>query len=322
MTGPVRFGLIGVGRWGKVYVKTLRAVGPEFARLTHAATSRPENAAALPEGVRVERDWRALLSAGCDALIIATPAPAHADIVEACVEAGMPCIVEKPLCLDVETAERVHARVTASGAPVLVNHTYLFNPGYVALRESVRRDGTPVRLILSEGVGLGPFRPETPAVWDWGAHDVSLCLDLMGRPPESVEALGLKPEGGAQAAEQACMRLGFSGGAQAWIHIGRLSPFDRRTFSVFTSRRLVAFDELDAKRVSAGPFAFDDRGSGAPAPRGPVALEPGRLPMEEMLRYFVRGLRGGPREHFGTALALDVTRVLARAEAALSSSSV
>ena len=137
---PPRLGLIGVGRWGKVYLRTLASLS-DRCRLSGLCTSNPENADGLGPSVTVTPDWRALVQSDCDAVIIATPPATHAQIVEACLEAGKPCLVEKPLCLDVATAERLHRRVQASGVPVLVDHTQLFSPAYQALREAVVRGG-------------------------------------------------------------------------------------------------------------------------------------------------------------------------------------
>jgi len=146
-----------------VYIRTLAALG-ERCRLTHLCTSRPQNATLADHPVAVVSDWRELIRAACDAVVIATPPHLHAEMVEACVEAGKPCIVEKPLCLDVERAERLHRRIQASNTPVLVNHTYLFHPAYLALKQALEEAGEPIRVILSEEGGFGPFRTHTLTV--------------------------------------------------------------------------------------------------------------------------------------------------------------
>ncbi|MBI3088505.1 MAG: Gfo/Idh/MocA family oxidoreductase [Candidatus Omnitrophica bacterium] len=317
MAAPVRFGLIGLGRWGKVYLRSLLALG-DRCRITHLATSRPEHAALVPYRVQVTADWRALLRAECDAVIIATPAHTHADIVDACLEARRPCIVEKPLCLDVARAERLHQRAQASGVPVLVDHTMLFSPAYQAMRRLREERGEPIRLIVSEGMALGPFRTDISALWDWCPHDVSLCLDLLGQAPVAVAALG-GPVDGRGSPELLTVRLDFAGGACAWIQAGRLASSKRRSLSVFTDTRLFRLDGVgpDPLTVSDFPFAQREADPVAASPEVRVVPVPARLPLEQMLIEFVDGLAGGDRPRFGTGLALDVVRVLARCEAAL-----
>ena len=318
MASTIRFGLIGAGRWGTVYIRTLDALSRR-CRLTHLCTSKPESAGLVPRSVQVVRDWRALVASDCDAVIIATPPDTHAKMLEACLDAGKPCIVEKPLCLDAATAERMHQHVRKSRVPVLVDHTHLFSSTYARLKEMLHRTGEPIRLIMSEGMALGPFRSHTPALWDWAPHDVSLCLDLMGRAPGHVDALGgpADPEGDP---EMVSIRLEFSGGSCAWIQAGRCAPRKRRNLTVFTDAHLYVWDAYAPEPLTVATIDFRARYAGGIAePMKTSALKPvsADTPVARMLTYFVKGLGGGDRTYFGTALGRDVTRVLAACGAAM-----
>ena len=308
-------GLIGAGRWGKVYLKTVASLA-DRCRLSHLCTSDPRNAEGLASSVTVTPDWQSVVRSDCDGVIIATPPDTHAQMLEACLEAGKPCLVEKPLCLDLATAERLHQQVQASGVPVLVDHTQLFSPAYEALKAALAASGETVQMLVSEGVGFGPFRSHTTALWDWCPHDVSVVLDVIGASPRQVDALGAPGD----APEQLSLRLDFPGGASAWIHAGRLSPQRRRTLSVMTEQHLYALDEQAEERVAVTPFSFARRHEqGAPdaSKRRVVPPASDRLPLTNAVTYFLDGLAGGDRSRFGTALALEVTRVLAACEAAL-----
>ena len=203
-----------------------------------------------------------------------------------------------------------------SAAPLTCDHTLLFSPAYEALKTDLAASGEAVQVLVSEGVGLGPFRSHTTALWDWCPHDVSVALDLIGASPRQVDALGCPGD----APEQLSLRLDFPGGASAWIHAGRLSPQRRRTLSVMTERHLYALDEHAEERVTVTPFSFARRHEqGAPdaSKRRVVPPASARLPLANAVTYFLDGLAGGDRSRFGTALALEVTRVLAACEAAL-----
>ena len=318
MPAPVRLGLIGAGRWGRVHLRTLLSLG-DRVRLTHLCTAKPANAELLPYPVSVVPEWRALLQAPCDALIIATPPASHAEMLEACLDAAKPCLVEKPLCLDVATAERLHERIRASGVPVLVNHTHLFAPAYRALKRAVEEAGEPLRVLLSEGMGFGPFRTHTAALWDWGPHDVSLCLDLLGEVPRGVEALG-GPRSPGGDPELASLRLDFPGGTCAWIQTGRLAAKKQRSLTVITDTRLYLLDDLAPEPLTVAPIRFPERyDEGVPEPPAYVPLHAASegSTMAHVLTYFLDGLTGGDRSRFGAGLALDVTRVLAACEGAL-----
>src|SRR3989338_8579509 len=168
-------------------------------------------------------------------------------------------------------------------------------------------------------MGLGPFRLDTTALWDWGPHDLSLCLDLLGAAPRRVEALG-GPRSASGAPELASIHLDFAGGAAAWIQIGCLSPHKRRLLSVFTDTRLYVLDDAARPQLTVRRFDFARRyANQAPQTRSASSLAPAsaRSPLASALTYFLDGLIGGDRTYFGTKLALDVTRVLARCESSI-----
>jgi predicted dehydrogenase len=305
----IRLGLIGAGRWGEVYLRTLRSLDGR-ARLTDLAVRHPEHLRDVPARVSIRRNWRQLIRADCDAVIIASPAPTHAEMLHACLDARKPCIVEKPLCLDVRTAEQLDRRVSALRVPVLVDHTQIFHPAYQALKRALAAAAEPIRFLLSEGMNWGPFRSDTPPLWDWGPHDVSLCLDLLGKAPSRVDALG-GPANVRGAPQLITMRMAFPGGTEAWIYIGCLAPSKRRSLMVATATRRYVLDDTARQPLTVTRLTSTTM---TPSPIRPVS----RLtPMASMLLYFLKGLNGGDRTYFGTRLALEVTRVLAAADAAM-----
>lgn len=219
----MRLGLIGAGRWGKVYIQTIEGLGPRL-RLTHLATRHPENRALIKESVALFSDWKKLIASDCDAVVIATPAALHAEMTRACLEAGKPCIVEKPLCFDTTTAQALQREAARAGLLVLVNYIHLYNPAVQALKKAIAASGEPIRVILSEGTDLGPFRADVGTLWDRCPHDVALCLDLVGATaPET--SWSTEAGAGGSAATRLCAGggrgcfFGFTG-----FHLGAPAP--------------------------------------------------------------------------------------------------
>lgn len=316
MASRFRVGLIGVGRWGQVYLRTLAQMA-DVCEVVLLCTSRPERAALVPPPVEVTSDWRqAVRSPACEAVIIATPSSTHAQIVEASVAARKPCLVEKPLCLDLATALRLHEMVTASGVPVLVDYIHLFDPRYQALRQALLGEGQPIRALASEG--MGPRRSDTPPLWDWGPHDVSMCVDVLGSGLTRIAAVA-GPDGSDGESGLIGIRCEGPRGATASMRVGHRSAVKRRTLTVWTDRRIYRLDAVAPGPAVAAEVPWSGRAE-RPASE-PVwrALPSGsaRSPMETLLRYFVDGLRGGDRRRFGTAMTCEVTRVLAACEQAM-----
>ncbi len=177
---PARLALIGAGRWGRNYIRTIDEM-PD-AEIAVLCSSNPDIGRFAPEGATTTTNWRrALTITDVDGVIIATPPAAHAETACAAIEMGLPVMVEKPLTLDLAQAERIKRRAEALKVPVLVDHTLLFHPAYKTLKSLGRKIG-PIRRIRACGGNWGLFRDDTPPLWDYGAHDVAMSIDLIGEP--------------------------------------------------------------------------------------------------------------------------------------------
>jgi len=211
---PLRLGLVGAGRWGRNYIRTIAEL--EDVVLARLASRAPDAAALAGDGCAVAADWSELITAGdLDGVIVATPPATHADIVRAAIEADLPTLVEKPLTTSWADAEALLALEEDRGVPVIVDHTYLFHPGFRAMKQEARSLGG-LQSLRTAGGNWGPFRDDVDVLWDWGPHDVALCLDLVGDRPANVEAWSKDrqstPEG---PGEVIALRLTFDDGLAA-----------------------------------------------------------------------------------------------------------
>ena len=126
-----------------------------------------------------------------DAVVIATPARSHAEIARCAVEAGKPCLVEKPFALDSAAAADVARLAAERGVPVLAGHLLLFHPAVERLRNMVRGDELGRILYLySLRLNLGQVRADENALWSFGPHDISVALHLLQALPVRVAAHG------------------------------------------------------------------------------------------------------------------------------------
>jgi predicted dehydrogenase len=109
VSGSVRVGIIGCGYGARVLVPAFRA-GPGAVVLAIAATSR---AAARTTARKCDvphafGDWREMLASGpVDAVAIAVPPAAQAEIATAALRCGLPVFAEKPLAVNVMEAARL-----------------------------------------------------------------------------------------------------------------------------------------------------------------------------------------------------------------------
>src|SRR3954465_9113002 len=107
----VRIGVAGLGYWGPNLARNFAA--PPGVALTWLCDERPEqleHVGAQHPGTRRTSDLEDLLAdETLDAIVLAPPAPTHAELAVRVLEAGKHCFVEKPLAQTVADAERAVA---------------------------------------------------------------------------------------------------------------------------------------------------------------------------------------------------------------------
>jgi predicted dehydrogenase len=289
----VRLGLIGAGRWGRNFIRTIR--GLDGVRLSALCSRNPDSRGLVDSNCRILSDWRDLLGTKlCDGVIIASPPETHAEILGAMIRARMPALVEKPLTLDLQQAIDLQQLLRQFPTPVLVDHIYLFHPAYVEMKRLNSQLG-PIHSIQSEGGNHGPFRPNYTALWDYGPHDLSMCLDLMKDAPRSVACRASETnQGGTYELD-----LSFTGDVHAAIKVSNLASAKVRTFTVVYNDHTLTFDDLSPQKLRLDGVA--------------VSVSE-RLPLEVVVEMFVTGIRNEETEHLGLDLAVEVIRALDAAQ--------
>jgi len=136
----MRIGIIGAGRHGTRYANHILNDLPELELAAISRRSAEGCAQAERWGCRCFTDWRALVrEREVEAVIgVATP-NLHGEIAAACVEAGKPLLLEKPLAVDGATAAGIVGRFAAAGLPLTVAQTLRYNPVILALKKEFPR---------------------------------------------------------------------------------------------------------------------------------------------------------------------------------------
>ena len=140
-------GIIGRGRWGDVYAKTLTEMGISYRQMG--------------------RSWNC---SGLDGVIVASTPESHYSIAKGLIQARMPCIIEKPLCFNHKRAERLLKWAQDyENSIVFVGHTRLFSPAWREFKKSL-----PEIVSVYAESRYSLKLPE----FDWGSHLAAMCLDL------------------------------------------------------------------------------------------------------------------------------------------------
>ncbi|KOX16325.1 Gfo/Idh/MocA family oxidoreductase [Nocardiopsis sp. NRRL B-16309] len=145
---PLAVGLVGAGRMGAFHARTLAQRLPGV-RLAAVADPTPGTARALADDLGCPTALtdidRLLADPGIDAVVIASPARTHADLVVAAARAGTPVYCEKPMALTLADADRAIGAAREAGVQLQVGFNRRFDAGFRAARDRIDAGavGTP-----------------------------------------------------------------------------------------------------------------------------------------------------------------------------------
>ena len=138
---PVRIGVVGAGLIAQVaHLPLLRARPADFTVVGLAdpdAITRRRVAARFGIDAAAPTQAELLDAADLDAVLIASPNGAHGAQVLEALAAGVHVLVEKPLCLSVEEAERIAAARDRVGRVVQVGYMKRYDPAVEALLDEL-----------------------------------------------------------------------------------------------------------------------------------------------------------------------------------------
>jgi predicted dehydrogenase len=286
---PLRVAVIGVGAMGANHALVLASL-PD-AQLVAVADSDRARLDELSSGrpLRAYEDYRRLLvEERPGAVTIAVPTRLHEEVALACIERGVPVLVEKPLAASVGEGERVRAAAELARVPLMVGHVERFNPAVQELAQRLRA-GAIGRAYQARTRRVGPFFPrerDVGVAYDLATHDIDVLRMLLGCEVEQVHAEAVR--GVRTEHEDAIVGLlRFENGTIAVIEANWLSPVKLRELSVFGEQGMCAVDYLT--QTVEQYVTLPDAQATAEEVSFP---DPGQAPLRAEMAAFLRVARG------------------------------
>jgi len=315
----LKLGVIGAGVWGKNHVRTVAGLADaELAAVCDTDPKVRDRVARQYPVTHVTANVVDLLSR-VDGVVVAAPAASHARIALQCVEAGKPCLVEKPFALTVRDAEAVARLAADRKVSVAAGHLLVFHPAVERLR-ALLQEGELGKIFYLYGlrVNLGQIRADENALWSFGPHDVSMALYLLDDQPIRVAAQGrsyLQP--GVE--DVVFLTMEFASGILAHVQLSWLDPHKERKLTVVGAKKMVVFDDMEPREK----LRIYDKGVDRPPEYGSygesLAIREGDIfipkipniePLAAELGHFVRVARDGEVPRASAADGVRVVRVL------------
>jgi myo-inositol 2-dehydrogenase/D-chiro-inositol 1-dehydrogenase len=273
MGEPVRIGLLGAGRIGRIHAGSVAAhPRARLAAVADASLDAAESVAAAT-GARVAAVEAVVADPGIDAVLICTPTDTHPDLIEQSAKAGKAVFCEKPVDLDAERIRACLRVVEEAGVPLMIGFNRRFDPSFSALKRRVEA-GEIGRVELVTILSRDPAPPPLSYIArsgglfrDMTIHDLDLARHFLGEEPVEVHAVAsclVDPAiGEAGDVDTAAVLLKTAGGRIAQISNSRRATYgyDQRV-EVHGSLGLLAAGNRHATTVT---FAGADGFRGDPA---------------------------------------------------------
>lgn len=124
----INFGVIGCGKQAEKHIQSLQKFSDTAFTLSDVNPDLAKNLSQVHSVAWVEKAEDIFDSADIDAVLICTPTPFHAPLIEKSLSSGKFVFCEKPLCASYEEAVRIRNLENKTGIPVLVGYLYRFVP--------------------------------------------------------------------------------------------------------------------------------------------------------------------------------------------------
>ncbi|GAA2738310.1 Gfo/Idh/MocA family oxidoreductase [Pedococcus aerophilus] len=192
----MRIGLAGVGRIGAFHADTLKALPVVDDLVVTDVNAEVGRAVAEQLGVAWAESPEALLAEGVDGFVIAAATNAHASLIRAGIEAGVPTFCEKPVAGTLAESLELAKLEASADVPVHIGFQRRFDAGYRAAAEAVTSGDLGFLHTLRAVTGdqappHAAYIPTSGGIFrDCNVHDFDIIRFVTGREVVSVFATG------------------------------------------------------------------------------------------------------------------------------------
>jgi len=243
--------VIGTGEWGRNLVRNFHEI--REANLKICCDLNKDRLIMMKEKypyLEVTTDYHKVLEdRKIGAVVIATPTPTHFDLAKMALEADKHVLVEKPLALDYDRAQKLVDLARSCGRIIMVGHLLEYHPAVTEMKKRISRNELgKVWYIYSERLNLGKVRTMENALWCLAPHDISVILYLLDFTPIEVSAQGesfLQKE--KKVEDVVFINIRFRDGILAHIHVSWLDPHKVRKMTLVGSKKMMVFDDMESR---------------------------------------------------------------------------
>jgi len=182
----LKVGLVGLGIMGKNHARVLSKLeGVELLGIVD-----PLGATKNIKSDYVFYELNALLRKKPDYCVIAAPTGFHEDIALEILSAGVNCLIEKPVAMNLESANQIKKVASSNSLVVGIGHIERYNSGVRQLKSRIQNGELgDIYQVSTKRQGPFPSRiADVGVVRDLATHDIDLTMWLANSKYEYVSA--------------------------------------------------------------------------------------------------------------------------------------
>ncbi|MBI2808600.1 MAG: Gfo/Idh/MocA family oxidoreductase [Planctomycetes bacterium] len=292
-------GMIGAGRWGGNWIRTLAQLpGTQLRWVCDVSpTSLDKIRQQFPQVQTTTRLDDLLGDSTLDGIVIATIAPTHFDVAHRALTAGKHVMVEKPMTLTTKDAIILTDLARRTHRVLMVGHLLEYHPIIRHIRKMIETGELgEVYYLYQQRLNLGTIRADENAWWSLAPHDISVANRLLGAAPVSVQCRGQNIVN-ANVADVVFAALEYPGGRLAHVHVSWLDPQKSRKLVVVGSRKMAIFDDAAETKLMVLDKGFQKSDGFITLRQGDTTtpIPDGGEPLAVEAQHFVDCIRTGAR---------------------------
>ena len=258
MSKILKVAVVGVGHLGKWHADKYAAC--EASQLLAVVDTDIENAREIAKkhGADAYSDYRDVIPL-VDAISLVVPTSLHYKIAREFLEAGIHCLIEKPVTETVAEATSLIEIARDKALVLQVGHIERFNSVMIGIEEHLHRP------LFLESTRLAPFSlraTDVSVILDLMIHDIDIILDLIDSPVKHISASGISVL--SDTIDIANARIEFENGCVANVTASRISRKRERKLRIFQKNAYLSADfqekivALNRKGVTNNPEGYKD----------------------------------------------------------------
>jgi predicted dehydrogenase len=247
-TKALRVAIVGFGKMGRLHLNAWRRL--EQVSIAALVDIDPTKVDGMRGVLPFHTNCNPLIGE-IDAAIIATPTAWHYDCALPLLEAGIHCLVEKPVATELQQVRELTATAAGGRATLAIGHSERFNEGIQGAQAALSKDATRIH-VLRMLPARGGVEMNIDVVQDLMVHDLDWIICTLGKMPEQIRALDASRIDGRL--EAITCELGFSDGPRVLLEASRVAQTRQRLVILDSGAERHRFDLDVSRRADPDPL--------------------------------------------------------------------